>query len=153
MNDRNMHLSNHHCTTVQINHIGLLIEGSSGSGKSSLAMGLLEYANRHKTPCSFVCDDQAILNVDSGRLIATAPHSIAGLCEIHGYGVVNYPHITHTQVDLIIRLVDESLIERMARPKTCIVNSVKIPLLLVPCRHEAGALRIILAHLGLLIKA
>jgi len=40
-----------------------MIEGQTGAGKSSLALGLLEFAARTGIACGLICDDQALIEV------------------------------------------------------------------------------------------
>ena len=64
----------------------VMIVGPSGSGKSDLALRLLDRGFR------LVSDDQTIVRRDGGRLLASAPPSIAGKLEIRGIGIVDMEH-------------------------------------------------------------
>ena len=57
--------------------------GPSGSGKSDLALRLLDRG------FTLVSDDQTIVSRDGDRLIASAPPNIAGKLEIRGIGIVD----------------------------------------------------------------
>jgi serine kinase of HPr protein (carbohydrate metabolism regulator) len=52
---------NHHACAIEIEGVGLLIEGPSGSGKSSLAHGLIDYFITRAKPASWISDDQVLL--------------------------------------------------------------------------------------------
>lgn len=65
---------------------GVLLLGPSGSGKSSLAIGLIETCRWGRTV--LVADDQVILTSGTEGLFATAPARLAGLIEVRGFGVV-----------------------------------------------------------------
>ena len=140
-------MSNFHCTVVSINGNGILIEGPSGSGKSSLALGLLERAEAKSISSSLVCDDQALLEARDGRLIAKAPSTIAGKIEVRGFGIVDLPFIKSVEVNLVARLVSELDLERMPKPKTETKLEITIPRIDVPAKHEEQAKRIIFAWL------
>ncbi len=60
----------------------MLITGPSGSGKSDLALRLLDRG------FTLVSDDQTIVKRDGNRLLASAPPTIAGKLEIRGIGIV-----------------------------------------------------------------
>ena len=60
----------------------MLITGPSGSGKSDLALRLLDRG------FTLVSDDQTIVRRDGDRLLASAPPTIAGKLEIRGIGIV-----------------------------------------------------------------
>ena len=140
--------ANHHCCVVAIDGVGILLEGASGSGKTSLALGLIEAARLRGFLASMVCDDQAILQKQRTKLVAHAPATIAGLVEIRGHGVVRIDHLSHTPVNLVARLVADEAIERMPCEKSVVLRGVVVCLIEVPQRHEALAIRIILARLG-----
>ena len=52
-----MSRTNHHCNVLLISDCGILIEGESGSGKTSLTLGLLEKACALGIPAKLVSDD------------------------------------------------------------------------------------------------
>ena len=61
-----------HTSTVALDGRAVLISGPSGSGKSDLALRLLDRG------FVLVSDDQTIVRKDGNRLLATAPAAIAG---------------------------------------------------------------------------
>ncbi len=63
---------------------GALILGSSGAGKSALALSLIETCPFRRT--ALVADDIVFIEASCGRLIARGPASIAGMLEIRGFG-------------------------------------------------------------------
>lgn len=65
---------------------GAILFGPSGSGKSSLALHLIERCPHRRT--ALVADDAVLLSVGAdGRLLASAPIPLTGLIEIRGFGV------------------------------------------------------------------
>ena len=71
-----------HASTVASEGRAVLITGPSGSGKSDLALRLLDRG------FTLVSDDQTIVTRVDDRLIASAPPTIAGKLEIRGIGIV-----------------------------------------------------------------
>jgi HPr kinase/phosphorylase len=63
---------------------GALIIGPSGSGKSSLALMVIEACPFQRS--ALVADDAVIIEQAVGGLIARAPDRIRGLIEIRGFG-------------------------------------------------------------------
>ncbi|MEM7461778.1 MAG: HPr kinase/phosphatase C-terminal domain-containing protein [Pseudomonadota bacterium] len=139
--------TNHHCSVVEIAGTGVLIEGSSGTGKTSVALGLLEASRNRGLDCAFVCDDQAKLSVAAGKINASAPETISGLVELHGYGITEIEYKPNCTVELVARLVKESDVERMPDPCETDLLGVNLPLLKLPRLHESQSVRIILAWL------
>jgi HPr kinase/phosphorylase len=96
-----------HGTTVEIAGQGVLIRGPSGSGKSDLALRLIDGGAR------LVADDQTALAAEDGRLIARSPEAIAGLLEVRGIGVVRVPHQDGAPLALVVDLVAPDRVERL----------------------------------------
>lgn len=139
--------ANHHCCVVDISGTGVLIEGPSGSGKTSLALGLLERAEVMGRPAFLVADDQAMLQLVNGALVARVPGALAGKAEIRGFGISRRPYLENTVVRLVTNLVEDEMVERMPEPMTRSYLGLKLPCVNVPTRHEAAAARIVFAHL------
>ena len=75
-----------------------MITGPSGSGKSDLALRLLDRG------FALVSDDQTIVKRDGDRLLASPPPTIAGKLEIRGIGIVDMDHRSDVPVALIVEL-------------------------------------------------
>lgn len=137
-----------HACAVDIAGSGVLIEGPAGSGKTSLAFGLVEQARLRGLEAAIVADDRTVLARSGENLVASPAPAIAGLAEIRGHGVVRIDHRPQTVLRLAVRLVDDSEVERMPEQAAATIDGVVLPLVLAPIRHEAGAVRIVLAALG-----
>ena len=79
----------------------VLITGPSGSGKSDLALRLLDRG------FTLVSDDQTIVKKDGNRLVASAPPTIAGKLEIRGIGIVDIESTDNVPVALIVELTGD----------------------------------------------
>ena len=71
-----------HASCVSIDGAGVLLRGPPGSGKSDLALRLIDGGGR------LVSDDQVKLTKRGGRVLAEAPAEIAGRMEVRGVGIV-----------------------------------------------------------------
>ncbi len=85
-------------SAVAIDGRGLLIEGDPGSGKSSLALALIEGG------AQLIGDDAVTVKVEGDRLMARQPPNIAGLLEVRGVGLIRLPLAPPTPVALILTL-------------------------------------------------
>ncbi|WP_415921398.1 HPr kinase/phosphorylase [Tateyamaria sp. SN6-1] len=74
-----------HASAVAFGTRGLLIRGVSGTGKSGLALQLMQFG------AVLISDDQTELYVDQNTLWARAPASIDGLIEARGIGLLRVP--------------------------------------------------------------
>ncbi len=90
-----------HASTVALDGRAVLISGPSGSGKSDLALRLLDRG------FILVSDDQTIVRRDGDRLIAAAPATIAGKLEVRGIGIVDIDTAGDTPVALLVELTSD----------------------------------------------
>ncbi len=137
-----------HACALEINQTGILIRGKSGTGKTSLMMGLLERAKNEGLTALMVADDQVLVNSTPEGICVKVPKSIAGAIEIRGYGIIQYPNKEQTHVNLVVDMVRDETVERMPEQKFCVLEGSKVPLLEVPERHESQAVRIVFAWLA-----
>ena len=100
-------MENIHATCVDINGSGILIVGNSASGKSDLALRLIENKN-----AVLVADDRTDLIVQGQNLIASCPESIKGLIEVRGIGIIRKPFREKTPVKLTISACSTGKTER-----------------------------------------
>jgi serine kinase of HPr protein (carbohydrate metabolism regulator) len=90
-----------HASTVAMEGRAVVITGPSGSGKSDLALRLLDRG------FILVSDDQTILKRDGDRLLALAPANIAGKLEIRGIGIVDMEALSEVPVALLVELTSD----------------------------------------------
>jgi HPr kinase/phosphorylase len=89
---------NIHASCVAIGTQGVLLLGPSGTGKSDLALRLIDEG------ATLVADDRTILFLRRGMLQARAPTTIKGLLEIRGLGIVKLPACASVAIALVVRL-------------------------------------------------
>jgi HPr kinase/phosphorylase len=99
-----------HASAVAIGGRGILIRGTSGSGKSSLVLQLLT-ADEHGT--ALVADDRVDLRPQGGRLMAAVPHLLAGLLEVRGHGILRLPYVSPVDIALVVDLLPSGDCPRM----------------------------------------
>jgi serine kinase of HPr protein (carbohydrate metabolism regulator) len=121
-----------------------MISGPSGSGKSDLALRLIDGG------FTLVSDDQTIVKRDGNLLLATAPPSIAGKLEIRGIGIVELEQVGDVPVALLVELTSD--IERLpddSRDRT--ILGIKVPLVLVDAMTASASAKVAIAldRLGL----
>ena len=133
-----------HASTVASDGRAVLISGPSGSGKSDLALRLLDRG------FTLVSDDQTIVRRDGDRLVASAPPTIKGKLEIRGIGIVEMDTVDDVPVALFVELTSEIMRlpdDRRERP----VLGVNLPLVSVDALTASAPSKVALAldRLGL----
>jgi len=111
-----------HATCVAFEGGAVLLRGPSGSGKSDLALRLID------SGASLVADDQTLVEHREGGLIAFAPSTIAGQMEVRGLGLVSVPFLETAPLRLVVDLVDLPP-ERLPASETIDILGVSLPLL------------------------
>lgn len=87
-----------HATAVAIGGAGVLLCGPSGSGKSDLALRLIDRG------AILVADDVVNLRFADGRLHAYPEPTLRGLLEVAGVGIVEFPYLDEAPIALAVRL-------------------------------------------------
>lgn len=97
-------------------------------------MALIRAAKRERRFACLVADDRTRIQTVSGRAIASAPETLAGLLEVRGVGPVKTGWAPSTVVRLVVDLVET--VERlpMDEDATTVLNDVRLPRLAV-ARH------------------
>lgn len=109
-NDTSLQTS--HGTAVQINGKGILLRGASGSGKSSIAMRLLDNCILNNTSGFLIADDRVYLKSHNNVLYVSCPDNLHGLIEIRGLGIVTLNYLKEAKLDLVVDLVPQEAFER-----------------------------------------
>ena len=124
-----------------------LIRGPSGSGKSRLALALLQAADRGALAFArLVADDRAHVEAVHGRLLVRPAPALAGLIEVRGLGIRRVPHEPLAVVGLLVDLgLPEA--ERLPDPasRRAEIAGIQLPRLAVAA--GADPLPLVLAHL------
>ena len=146
MNGDRLSSENLHASCVSSEGRAVLIAGPSGSGKSDLALRLIDRG------FTLVSDDRTILRKDGDNLVASAPETIKGKLEIRGIGIVDMESINDVPVALVVEITGD--MQRMpddSRERT--ILGAGIPLVNVNAMTASASAKVIVAldRLGLKI--
>lgn len=123
-----------HASCIEIAGAGILLRGPSGSGKSDLALRLIDGGAR------LVGDDRIDLTSQNGALIARAPATIAGKIEVRGLGILSLTAVGRSRVRMAVDLVPPGEVERLPEPRRCSYLGIALPLLaMAPFEASAPA--------------
>ena len=92
-----------HGTSVALGENGLLILGVSGSGKSDLALRLID------SGATLISDDQTVCMKKANDVRLFSMEKIYGLIEIRGVGLMKVPYIENIKLSMIVELVDKEI--------------------------------------------
>jgi serine kinase of HPr protein (carbohydrate metabolism regulator) len=120
-----------HASAVAIGTHGILIRGASGSGKSSLVLGLID---RDPATTQLVADDRVELTVARGQVVAMAPPTLAGKLEVRGQGIVDIAYSAQSAIALVVDLLPADQCPRMPGPgeTEAEIMGVVVPRLMLP---------------------
>lgn len=154
-----MSRTNIHATGLVLDGTGVMLRGPSASGKSLLALELLNTWEDTGRIGRLVGDDRLEIEVIGSRLEMHGPAAISGLIELRGRGVVSRPYLPSSPVHLVVDLV--GTFERMIEEHDLLteVAGVTIPRCPVPragiidSRHQLLLIREAMRALGSLQSA
>jgi serine kinase of HPr protein (carbohydrate metabolism regulator) len=106
----------------------VLLLGQSGAGKSDVALRLIAAGAK------LLADDQTVLYIEDGRVMADAPPTLEGGMEIRGVGIVRLERAPASPVILAVRLGAEDDVARLPEPEffalpAVLQADVKVPVI------------------------
>jgi serine kinase of HPr protein (carbohydrate metabolism regulator) len=123
-----------HGTCIALDGEGVLLRGPSGSGKSDLALRLIDAG------AVLVADDQTELRRRGDAVIASAAAAIAGKLELRGVGILSCASLAEAPLRLVVDLVAPDAVERLPEPRSQSYLERGVPLLaLAPFEASAPA--------------
>lgn len=127
-----------HCSTVAIGGRAVMIEGRSGSGKSDLALRLIDRGAR------LVSDDYTIARRKGKLLLAAPPETIAGKIEVRGIGLVEMDHVVDQPVALVVQIFD--VVDRMPpTPELRVIAGISVPVMKIAAMESSAPIKVELA--------
>jgi len=109
-------------TCVAVGGRGVLIEGAPGTGKSSLALALIDRG------AVLVGDDGVLVETEAGRVVASPHPNIAGKLEVRGVGIIDLPVAAAVPIALVIHL-DEDAPRYVEAAETRGIGGIAVPLI------------------------
>ena len=111
-----MSKSSLHATCLEVEGAGVILFGASGSGKSDLALRLLDHGgscDQGPAGAVLVGDDRVVVEAVGGRLRASSPPQIIGRLEVRGVGIVVVPYTERTELRFAVRLDSTAPVQRI----------------------------------------
>ena len=90
-----------HGTSISLGENGLLIIGESGSGKSDLALRLID------SGATLISDDQTLCLKKQDEIFLFSIEAIYGLLEVRDMGIIKVPYVENVKMKIIVSLVQK----------------------------------------------
>jgi serine kinase of HPr protein (carbohydrate metabolism regulator) len=127
-----------HASSVAIGGRAVLIGGLSGSGKSDLALRLIDRG------AVLVSDDYTLVRRSSSGLTACAAPNIAGKMEVRGLGIVEMPTAGEVPVALFVDLdVTPQRLPELGEKR--MLAGISVPVLSLDARENSAPIKVELA--------
>lgn len=124
-----------HATAVAIDGCGVLLLGPSGSGKSDLALRLIDRGAK------LVSDDAVPVATKDGLPILTMADNIEGKLEVRGVGICSVAHIPSAPLRLAVQLTHH--VERFPQGNLRMtINDFSVPLAQIVPFEASSALKL-----------
>lgn len=125
-----------HGTSVDVKGNGVLICGKPGTGKSSLALQLIDRG------AVLVADDQTLISLKEGKLTVQSPSALKGILEVRGVGLCPFPIQENSCLQLCVEICEKETLERLPEPLFIEYHTVKVPLLKIGKYDPLGAIKV-----------
>ena len=127
-----------HASAVLVGPHALLIQGPPGSGKSRLALALMDAADAGLLKFArLVADDRAVIESVHGRLLVRPALALAGLIEVRGLGI---RQVAYEPVAVAGMIVELSAADGSRLPQTAsmegAISGIRLPRLAVASSVE-----------------
>lgn len=124
-----------HGTSIVLDDNGVLIIGDSGSGKSDLALRLIDNG------ATLISDDVTICEKKLNEIFLSCPKEIKGLLEVREVGIITVPYVEKVKLIMVVRLTDESL-RRTPEKEFLKILNLKIPLLSIDGKNPSAVVKV-----------
>jgi serine kinase of HPr protein (carbohydrate metabolism regulator) len=144
MNSKSLSSETLHVSCVATGGRAILISGRSGSGKSDLALRLIDRG------AILVSDDYTTVRRVDGRLLAKAPDTIQGKIEVRGIGILEFETASDVPVCLMVDL-DRDVERLPPERETMSIAGVSVPVIAANALEASAPVKVetALRHFGL----
>ena len=130
-----MNLKRIQSTSVVIDDNGVLILGDSGSGKSDLALRLID------SGATLISDDISICRKNSNNIYLYCPPEIKGLLEVREVGIITVPFVERIKLRLVVNLKSNNN-ERFPKDSSFRILGIKIPIINIEGKNSSAVAKI-----------
>lgn len=130
-----MNIKRLHATSVAIEDNGVAIFGNSGSGKSDLALRLID------SGATLISDDITVFSKSEKNIHLFGVENTKGLLEVRELGIITVPYIEGIKLKLVIKLTDKE-IERIPKKNQTNLLGLKFPKLEINGKNSSSVVKV-----------
>ena len=130
-----MNIKRLHATSVAIEDHGVAIFGNSGSGKSDLALRLID------SGATLISDDITVFSKSEKNIHLFGVENTKGLLEVRELGIITVPYIEGIRLKLVIKLTDKE-IERIPKKNQTNLLGLKFPKLEINGKNSSSVVKV-----------
>tara|TARA_B100000963_G_C22629433_1_gene674110 strand:+ start:2584 stop:3009 length:426 start_codon:yes stop_codon:yes gene_type:complete len=124
-----------HSTSVVLEDNGVLIIGDSGSGKSDLALRLID------SGATLISDDVTICKKRSNQITLSCPKETKGLLEVREVGIITVPYVEEVKLIMVVKLTNIGL-KRLPDKSFSKILDIKVPLLSLDGKNPSDVVKV-----------
>ena len=130
-----MNIKRLHATSVAIEDNGVAIFGNSGSGKSDLALRLID------SGATLISDDITVFSKSENNIHLFGVENTKGLLEVRELGIITVPYIEGIKLKLVIKLTDKE-IERIPKKNQTNLLGLNFPKLEINGKNSSSVVKV-----------
>ncbi len=130
-----MNIKKLHATSVALEDNGVAIFGESGSGKSDLALRLID------SGATLISDDITLFSKSQRGIDLFSVEKTRGLLEVRQIGIITVPYIDGINLKLIVQLTDSN-VERVPTKKNTKFLGFKLPKIEINGKNSSSVAKI-----------
>lgn len=124
-----------HATSVAIEDNGVAIFGDPGSGKSDLALRLID------SGATLISDDITVFSKLEKNINLFGIENTKGLLEVREVGIITVPYVEGIKLKLVVRLTDK-VIERIPKKNNINLLGLKLPKLEINGKNSSSVAKV-----------
>lgn len=124
-----------HATSVAMEDNGVAIFGDPGSGKSDLALRLID------SGATLISDDITIFSKLEKNINLFGIENTKGLLEVREVGIITVPYVEGIKLKLVVRLTDK-VIERIPKKNQINLLGLKFPKLEINGKNSSSVAKV-----------
>ena len=124
-----------HATSVAMEDNGVAIFGDPGSGKSDLALRLID------SGATLISDDITVFSKLEKNINLFGIENTKGLLEVREVGIITVPYVEGIKLKLVVRLTDR-VIERIPKKNQMNLLGLKFPKLEINGKNSSSVAKV-----------